>query len=148
MNKAFMREPEAPVPTCPECGVQGTRVERETLVAQIGEERARQLTSDAHFCWNAVCAVGYFDAWSGRVLADALASPAYPKSPDAPICACMDVSAATIAGDARARSRDTVLRILAHIRSGEAACALRSPDGQTCERRVRRLFAENAQKQG
>ena len=148
MNKAFMKEPEAPAPTCPECGARGTQVERETLVAQIGEERTSLFTSDAHFCWSATCPVGYFDAWSGRVPADALASPAYPKRPDAPVCVCLDVAAATIAGEARAGSRDTVLRILEHIRGGESACALRSPDGQTCERRVRRLFAENTQKQG
>jgi hypothetical protein len=148
MNKAFMKEPETPVPTCPECGARGTRVERETLVAQIGEERARPFTSDAHFCWSPACPVGYFDAWSGRVPAEALTSPAYPTPPAARVGGCGGGAAAPIAGEARAGSRDAVLRILGHIRGGESACALRSPDGQSCERRVRRLFGENAQKQG
>ncbi len=146
MNKAFMKDPEAPAPTCPKCGARGVRVERETLVAQIGEERARAFTSDAHFCWTAACPVGYFDAWSTTVPAEALVSPAFPKSADAPVCTCLGVVADAVAAESRAGVRDTVLRIIAHIRSGEAACALRSPDGQSCERRVRRLFAENAPK--
>ena len=100
------------------------------------------LTPDAHVCWGPACGVGYFDAWSRSVPAAVLKSPAYPKAPDAPVCACLGVSAAALTAQARAGERDIVLRILAHIRGGQAACAHRSPDGESCERRVRRLFRE------
>lgn len=144
MNKAFTKDPEAVAPTCPGCGTAGSPVERETVMAQVGGERAAIFASEVFFCWNPACATGYFDAWSAAVAVAELASPAYPKVPHAPVCPCLGVTADAIAAEAQAGRRDTVLRIIEHIRGRSAGCAGKSPDGQPCERRVRRLHMDNA----
>jgi len=138
-----MKEPEAPAPTCPDCGARGARVERATLAAEIGDEGAGEFTSDAYCCWTPGCSVGYFDAWGNSVPAASLTSPAYPKFPEAPVCPCLAESAEVVIAEAREGRRDAVLRIIEHARGPEAACAARSPDGQPCTQRVRRLFLDH-----
>jgi len=146
MNKAFMKEPDAPKPACPMpkgCGSPGVPVSTATVAAQLSPEAAQEFSSDVFYCANPGCPVGYFDQWGHVVPAEDLRTSAWPKDPDAPICSCLGVTADRIIEDALEGNRDTVLRIIEEARKEDAACETRSPEGCSCETRVRRLFLQN-----
>lgn len=143
MNKAFVRESDAPPPRCPGrdgCGQQGIPVLPDTLSALLPAASAALLASEAFYCPNPACRVAYFDAWGGLIKRDALGVRAWPKEPQGLVCACLGVSVAELVAEARAGKREAVLRIIAAARCADARCSVTMPDGRSCEREVRRLF--------
>ena len=148
MNKAFVREGDAPPPRCPDrvgCGQPGLPVPPETIAAQLSADEAARFTSDAYYCPNPACAVGYYDAWGGHVPVTALARVTAPKDPGGAICACLGIAAADVVAEAKAGGKDLVVRIIAHARGAEARCATASPAGRSCEREVRRVYGNARQ---
>jgi hypothetical protein len=146
MNKAFMKEPEAPAPRCPTprgCGSLGTPVSEATVAAQLSPEAGQEFSGAVFYCANPGCPVGYFDNWGRTVLAESLRAAAWPKDPEAPICSCLGIAAERIIEDALEGRRDTVLKINEQARRDDAPCETRSPEGCSCETRVRRLFLQN-----
>lgn len=142
MNKAFVREGDAPPPRCPErvgCGQPGLPVPPETIAAQLPAAEAARFTSDAYYCPNPACGVGYYDAWGGHVPVTALARVTAPKDPGGAICACLGILAADVVAEAKAGGKELVVRIIAHARGAEARCLTASPAGRSCEREVRRV---------
>jgi len=151
MNKAFMKEPEAPPPRCPTpkgCGALGTPVGPATLAAQLSPEEIATFSSAVFYCINPGCPVGYFDDWGNAVPADSLRAGAWPKDPEAPICCCLGITADRVIEEALDGCRDTVLRIIEHARQEDATCETASPEGCSCEKRVRRLFLQNFEDPG
>lgn len=143
MNKAFVRESDAPPPRCPErvgCGQPGLPVPAETRQALLDPIDAARLAPEAFYCPNPACAVAYFDAWGGVVDRDSLRERTWPKDPDGLVCGCLRLTVADLVADARAGRRETVLAVIAVARSAEARCGRCMPDGRSCEREVRRLF--------
>jgi hypothetical protein len=146
VNKAFVREPDSPEPRCPEsggCGRRGTLVSEQTLGAQLRADDVRRINPPAYYCSNPKCPVAYFDGWGGMVPLKALETRAYPKDPEGMICACLRVPARRIVSDAQVDDRSTLLRILEHVRGDTACCETASPEGVSCERRLRQLFLEH-----
>ena len=143
MNKAFTRDPEPRDPCCPEpegCGSLGTPVDRETLRAQLTEAAAEKLQGGAYYCPNPACEIAYYDAWGATVSVSALACPAWPKPPSAPLCACLGITAADIIEDARRGDRDRIRAVVDASQSDPARCAGRMPSGRSCATEARRLF--------
>ena len=146
MNKAFVRESDAPPPRCPNrrgCGTVGIAVTPAALAAHTDAGGRKSLTSDAFYCPNQDCAVAYFDAWGGVVPVEAARGLPYPKHPDGPVCACLDIGAGRVVAEARAGDKTTVARIIAHSKGADASCATTMADGRSCERAVRRLFLDH-----
>jgi hypothetical protein len=115
----------------------------EVLAVQLSEELRARFSSQAYYCAAPGCGVAYFDAWGAAAPREALAVVPYPKNPTGPVCSCLGVTAAELAEDARRGDRERVRRILAHVRGAQASCALKSPDGNSCERTVRQVFLEH-----
>jgi hypothetical protein len=115
-----------------------------TLAAALPGEAGASLGTEVFYCPNPACPVAYYDAWGNTVPAASLERPAYPKDSGGPVCSCLGIGAEEIAAEAGKGLKDLLLRILEHIRTGEAACERRAPDGRSCERTARRLFLEAA----
>jgi len=77
------------------------------------------------------------------VPADRLASTAWPKDPEAPICPCFGITAAQVSEDARDGHKERVKELMERSKGPEARCAERCPDGRPCLPRVLRLFRES-----
>ncbi len=139
MNKAFVREGDEPAPRCG-CGSAGLSVEP----AQVGKSTAGRaaLSGQAFFCPRPVCPVAFYDGWGTQVAAALLEVPCYPKDPEGFVCPCLQIRLAEIRDEAREGGKETVMRILQHLKS-EPGCAELRPDGRTCEREARRLFLEH-----
>ena len=140
-----MKEADAADPRCPGCAGPGEEVGRPTLEAQVDVDTLRRLSGPAWFCPDPTCAVGYFGGWGAPVPSAALRSPAYPKNPEAPLCACFGMSAAEVEAEARAGRKERVRALLERARGPEARCAEKRPDGRCCAPIVSRLFRESFQ---
>lgn len=143
MSRAFVREPDAAQPRCPQpagCGGLGEPVAAVTLRANLDDSVAATLTSEAYFCPDPGCDVAYFDAVGGRVGVDQLRERRWPKDGDAPLCACFGVHEATITGWGRDGRTDLMRAFLATAATPEARCLTRTHAGQSCVRNARRAF--------
>lgn len=138
-----MKESEPEDLRCPGCGGPGEEVGRPTLEAQLAPEALAVFKSEAHYCADPACGVGYFGAWGASVPREKLRSTAYPKNPDGPICPCFGLTAAEVTADAAAGRKDRVKALLERARGPEARCAEKSPDGRCCAALVSRLFRES-----
>ena len=113
-----------------------------TLEAQLPPDLRAPLGGTAFFCVNPGCPTGYFNAWGAAVPAERLASRAWPKDPEAPICPCFGITADEIASDARDGKKERVRDLVERAKGAEARCRERCPDGRPCIPRVLRHFRE------
>lgn len=133
MNKAFVKEPEQTGSgSCPRCRSAGQPVGAVTLDAMLPPEVRRGLSDAAFFCPFAQCEVAYFDGFERMVPVTALPHPVYPKSPDAPICACFGLTRDEIDQDVRegvvTRTKECVNR----AKSADARCSTLAANGRSC----------------
>jgi hypothetical protein len=142
MNKAFVREPEQGVDYCPRCGSKGEQVGRETIRAYVPAEKAQTVTDPANFCPSPLCDVAYFDAFERVVLVGDLTKPAYPKDPDAPICACFGLTRHDIEQDVSEGGVTRVKAILQKAQSPEARCGEMAANGQSCVAYVQKYYLQ------
>ncbi len=149
MNKAFVREPEFDGRAyCPQCGTEGTPVGEAVLDRHIQAPSRSRLGDSAWFCPFAKCSVAYFDLLERTVTETALQFPVYPKSPEAPICACFGFMREEIDADIEEGSPRRVRELLAKSKSSEARCSLLAADGRCCMAEVQRLYIRGASQRG
>jgi hypothetical protein len=142
MNKAFVREPEPSVECCPRCGSPGQPVRRETMQAYLPAEKLTMVADPANFCPSPKCDVAYFDVFERVVLAADLSRPAYPKDPNAPICACFGLTRADIQQDAREGVVARVKAIIERANSPEARCWQTAANGQPCVAELQKCYLQ------
>lgn len=140
MNKAFVREPEATASYCPRCGSLGISVLPETLDALIRPEARGQISSAGHFCPFPSCLVAYFDDMDRLVMVDDLVRPVYPKSLEAPVCACFQITEGDLADDAEAGRVDRIRELIAKSKSEDAHCSTAAASGRPCVSEAQRLY--------
>lgn len=140
MNKAFIREADAPEPCCPHCAAVGIEVLPTALATYLAPRYRERLAASVYFCPTPTCPVAYFDALEASVPAADLLLPAYPKDPDAPICACFAFSCAEIEKDVAEGVPRRVRDLLTRAKSPQARCEERSPTGRCCIPQVQRHY--------
>ena len=143
MSRAFIKEPDVPDPTCPECGAAGEAVGPTTMKAHLPPEDCTLLGDAAFYCSGDSCMTAYFTAWGSKVPAARMTGSAWPKDPDAPICNCFGMTAGEVIQDALDGQRDRVRDLMRRSEGPEARCRICAPDGVSCMKRVLRLFREN-----
>lgn len=129
---------------CPQCGMRGKAVGRQTVQALISDSLRSVLEDQYFFCRTQSCPVVYFSADGASVYTVAqVREPVYQKSPEAadvPICYCFQHTA----GEVRAASAQARTAILADINAGiqaeQCACDIRNPQGSCCLGNVRALI--------
>jgi len=94
----------------------------------------------AWFCGFARCDVVYFDLFESVIEADELPNPVYPKSADAPICACFGFTQDDIHADVQEGAPTRIRELLAKSKTDDAQCSNLAADGQCCMREVQRLY--------
>jgi hypothetical protein len=146
MNKAFVREPDGTVEYCPRCGTQGQPVTTGTLRTHLTEADRKNLASSANFCPSPQCEVAYFDCFDRVVLAKALVRPIYPKSSDAPLCACFGLTAEDIEQDVREGVATRTRAVLQKAGSPAARCSELAANGRPCVAWVQKYFMECRQR--
>jgi hypothetical protein len=141
MNKAFVREPEqSGAAHCPRCGSAGQAVGSVTLDAQLPAGVRGALGDFAWFCPFLRCDVVYFDDFERVVPTSEFDRPIYPKSPEAPICACFGLTTDDIERDVR---EGVVTRTKAGVQranSAEAHCSTAAANGVSCVAEVQRCY--------
>ena len=142
MNKAFVRELDAPEPRCPGCGTLGQAVGRATLEAHLPPDLLALLAGSAWYCANPTCSVAYYDSAGQTAGVEQARGRAYPKDPAGPVCSCFGVTAEQIASAARARRAALIHDLIAKAQSREADCATLAPSGCCCIPQVQRLFRQ------
>jgi hypothetical protein len=140
MNKAFVREPEEKRDRCPSCGTAGVAVFEVTLKAWLSEEQRQQLSDAAYFCSRETCEVAYFDGFDRVVAADEMATPVWPKDPQASVCPCFNLTRADIQSDIDENSVAHVRETIQRAQSDEARCSTKSPSGQSCVAAVQKCY--------
>ncbi|HEY5312868.1 MAG TPA: hypothetical protein VIK18_10125 [Pirellulales bacterium] len=141
MNKAFIKEPEqSDSAYCPRCGSLGIAVGEATLAAQLPPEAQAAIAKAAFFCPFPTCEVGYFDSFERVVPASKLVRPAYPKEPEAPLCACFGFTRDDIEDDLNEGGVRRVRELLAKAGRGDAPCLVKAASGQSCMSEVQRYF--------
>jgi len=143
VSRAFIKEPEAPEPSCPSppgCGGVGVPVSRVTLEARLRPEAAARFAGAGYFCPDPVCAVAYFDAAGERALREEMVAPAWPKNQGAPLCACFRVAREAFEDFGRRGDKAAMRDFLARTESPEARCASCAADGRCCAPEARRVF--------
>ena len=143
MSRAFVKEPETTGPSCPSppgCGGTGVPVSRVTLEARLRPDAAARFVDGGYFCPNPACEVAYFDAGRERALRDELVDPAWPKHPDAPLCACFRVAQEVFEDFGRRGDRSAMRAFLERTVSPEARCVNCAADGRCCATEARRAF--------
>lgn len=148
MNKAFIREPDAAADYCPRCGSQGEPVEQATLAAYLAPEDLKRLASSANFCPAPQCEVAYFDVFERVVPATALRRPAWPKDPDAPICACFGLTRADVERDVAEGTVARVRAAVAMAQSPEARCPEQAANGRRCVAYIQRFYMQCRKRAG
>ena len=142
MNKAFIREPDITGTFCPRCGSEGQRVGEEVLQHYLNDERRHALTRPAYFCPAPKCEVAYFDGVERYVLAIDLQQSAYPKDPDAPLCACFGVTCEDIERDV---AEGVVTRTRAAVQRAELPdnrCSQIAANGRSCVAHLQKYYME------
>jgi hypothetical protein len=142
MNKAFMREPDSTADYCPYCGSKGEPVSGVTLRSHLTEEQQAKISDPAAFCPSPKCRVAYFDSFERVVLATDLQRPAYPKDPNAPICACFGFTRAEIEQDVQEGVVTRTKAALQKAKSPEAQCLKMAANGQSCEAYIQKCYMQ------
>ena len=140
MNKAFVREPDSTVERCPRCGSPGQPVTRPTLDAMLTAEARPQISDTACFCPFPQCEVAYFDAFERFITVTSLVRPVYPKSQDAPICACFGFTRDDVDQDVAEGGVARCRALIEKSRSLEAHCSTAAANGQSCAPDVQRYY--------
>ncbi len=140
MNKAFVREPDINEEFCPRCGSIGQAVGRGTIRNYVSQEAAVSLSEPANFCPKPTCEVVYFDVFERYVLTDALIKPAYPKDPQAPMCACFGVTERDIDADISEGGKSRTRSVVDRSKSPAAHCEQLAANGRSCVPEVQRYF--------
>ena len=143
MNKAFIKEDDDREPRCPApegCGGPGKIVPKATATAQVPDELLGTFSKDILYCANPGCPTAYFDPWGASIPVTALASVTYPKVSTAPVCACFGLVAEDVIEDAERKDPSRIRDLIANAEGPDAACAVKTPDGQCCVPEVRKLF--------
>jgi hypothetical protein len=143
MSRAFIKEPEAPGPSCPSppgCGGTGVPVSRVTLEARLRPDAAARFAADGYFCPNRACEVAYFDAGRERATRNEMVAPGWPKHPDAPLCACFRVAREVFEDFGHRGDKAAMGAFLERTVSPEARCASLAADGRCCATEARRVF--------
>ena len=142
MNKAFIREPEHAGDNCPRCGSKGDRIRKETLEHQLTDELRSRISESASFCPSPNCEVAYFDCFERVVLASELPRPVYPKSPDAPICACFGLTREDIEQDVQEGVTTRVKAAVERSQSPAASCRTMAANGRSCIPYVQQYYMQ------
>ncbi|GJM23310.1 MAG: hypothetical protein DHS20C15_32250 [Planctomycetota bacterium] len=145
MNKAFVREVDAPDPGCPQprgCGATGQNVPLTALRAQLAPEDAARFPQGAFYCATPTCPVVFFDRYGALVEVAALRDVPYPKDPEGVVCACLSIRAAQIIDEARAGRRQLMRTLVEAGRSDSTRCVNTAVNGRPCEAEARRLFLQ------
>lgn len=140
MNKAFLKEPEQGAEYCPACKSLGQPVSHVTLDALVRLEFRKRLGSLACFCPFPTCEVAYFDAFERSVSVEALTQPIYPKSAQAPICACFGLTIEDVEADVAEGVVTRVKAAVARAKTPEAACQRNAANGQSCVSEIQKCF--------
>src|SRR6185436_19237031 len=122
MSRAFMKDPEPGEPRCPVCGGLGEPVGPATLDAHVSGAPRTALGGSAFYCAAPSCRTAYFSAWGAVVSADQLARAAWPKDPEAPVCACFGIKAADVISDAREGRKDRIKELVERSKGPDARC--------------------------
>ena len=142
MNKAFVREPDQTADYCPRCGSKGEPVGSRTLATYLTEQQRGGLAEPAVFCPSPHCPVAYFDGFERLVLAVDLRRPAYPKDPNAPICACFGLTQADIEQDIQEGVATRTKGALERAKSPESRCAEMAANGRPCVAYVQKYYMQ------
>jgi hypothetical protein len=142
MNKAFIREPDQTAEYCPRCGSKGEPVGAATLATYLSDQQRSQLAEPANFCPSPQCPVAYFDGFERLVPAAELRVAAYPKDPEAPICACFGLTRADIEADVQEGVTTRTKAALERAKSPEARCAQHAANGRPCVAYVQKYFMQ------
>lgn len=140
MNKAFVRESDDTEIRCPLCGAAGERVPETALTTYLSPEVRQRLGSTVYFCDTPTCEAVYFDAVEDFAAVSELRSPAYPKDPDAPMCACFGLSRDDIEQDLAEGQPRRVRAVVAQANSDAARCSEKSPRGRSCVPVVQKYY--------
>ena len=141
MNKAFVREPDdTGQRNCPRCGSLAVAVGAATLEAQLPAELRAGLSESAWFCPFPRCDVAYFDDFERHVAADTLPKPIWPKSPDAPLCACFGLTLDDIEADLSEGTPRRIRELLDKAKSPAAHCTTLAASGHSCVADVQRTY--------
>ncbi len=146
MNKAFLKEPEPDGrANCPACGGLGMAVGRATLDQHIQPTVRDKFGNDGWFCSYPDCEVAYFDLYDRRVLVGDLKQPVYPKSDEAPLCACFGFTMEDLEQAIDARSPVALRELLAKSKSSAANCSVLAANGHCCMQEIQRLYIRGTQ---
>ncbi len=140
MNKAFVREQDSDFRHCPRCGSLGLSVGSETLNHWLSPEARGELGDRAMFCPLATCSIAYFDQFERMVGADQLQRPAWPKSMDAPLCACFGLTVDDIDADIDEGGVARVRAVVERSKTPDARCQTLAASGQCCVAEVQRYY--------
>lgn len=141
MNKAFVREPDADGDAyCPRCGSLGEPVTAITLQALVRPEAASRIGGAGWYCGYADCSVAYFNSLEAVATVEELVRPVYPKSPEAPICACFGFTLADVEADAEEPEPRRIRELYAKSRTEAARCQVLAGNGKCCLKEVQRLY--------
>lgn len=140
MNKAFVREQDTDIRHCPRCGSLGQAVGASTLKHWLPEDAREELGDRALFCPLASCPVAYFDQFERMVAVERLLRAAWPKSMEAPLCACFGLTADDVDADIDEGGVARVRSIVERSRTGEARCQTLAANGQCCVAEVQRYY--------
>jgi len=145
MNKAFVKETDAPDPRCPRCGWQGTSVAPATLAYHLPAEDVQRLAEISYFCPNPNCSVAYYDAALQEVEVSRMkpGTTAYPKDPRGPVCACFGLSLDALEHDAKAGVNAGVKALITRSQTAAADCVRKAPDARCCVPRVQQIFLQH-----
>jgi NAD(P)H-nitrite reductase large subunit len=86
--------------------------------------------------------VVYFDAFERVILKSDLDKPVYPKDPNAPICACFDLTRHDIEQDVSEGVVTRVKAILEKAKSPQARCTQLAANGQCCVPYVQKYYMQ------
>ncbi|MHC4879380.1 MAG: hypothetical protein ACYTGL_23245 [Planctomycetota bacterium] len=140
MNKAFVREEESDVRHCPRCGSLGRPVGDSTLNHWLTDDSRDELGNRALFCPLASCPVAYFDQFERMIDVAQLQRPVWPKSMEAPLCACFGLTADDVDADIDEGGVTRVRNIVEQAKTSAARCQTLAADGQCCVAEVQRYY--------
>ena len=140
MNKAFLRDSDDTEIRCPLCGAAGQSVPEAALAVYLPAEARSRLGSTVYFCDTPTCDAVYFDAVEDYAKASELLQPAWPKDPDAPLCACFGLTRDDIEQDLAEGTPRRVREIVAKAKTDAAQCSRKAASGRSCVAEVQKYY--------